>query len=538
MLTAKGDEGSRIQGLELGADDYLAKPFNARTAGADRPCAPPAPLVPGAPAGRRVVTFGDQLFLATRELKKGDEVHADHRRFAVLKTLVQHAREPLTRDKLMNLARGREWDAPGAFHRRADLAPAPADRAGPVKPRYIQTVWGVGCVFVPDGAQGLSLPRGRCSDAPAASSSRNRRRPVRRRATVRSMKTPLWFPQSARTLWLVLIVVLFSKALTLVYLLMNEDVIVDRQYSHGAALTIRAFWAADEESRAAIAKASGLRCRAAPTSPASSTGRTRKSSSGRCRWSWGRIPRPACVSTSRRSSGCAREPRRRLAGGAAVSASLAWPTDLGVLGWFLGIGRPPPPGSSSASSASRSSAWWSPHASSARGAACACRWDRRRRVKWPRCIAPSTRWPRTSSRAGERELMLAGVSRPAHPLTRLRLSLELLPESEREMVEDMIRDIEDMDAILDQFLAFIRDGRDEPVEEGDLTDLVREVVAPFNQTREQVRMALQPVPAMPLRRVSMKRLLGNLIDNALNHGGGSVEVASYVAGESAAPTWC
>ncbi|WP_323115678.1 histidine kinase dimerization/phospho-acceptor domain-containing protein, partial [Klebsiella variicola] len=92
----------------------------------------------------------------------------------------------------------------------------------------------------------------------------------------------------------------------------------------------------------------------------------------------------------------------------------------------------------------------------------------------------------------ERELMLAGVSHDLRtPLTRLRLSLELLPESEREMVEDMIRDIEDMDAILDQFLAFIRDGRDEPVEEGDLTDLVREVVAPFNQTREQVRMALQ-----------------------------------------------
>ena len=56
------------------------------------------------------------------------------------------------------------------------------------------------------------------------------------------MKTPLWFPQSffARTLWLVLIVVLFSKALTLVYLMMNEDVLVDRQYSHGAALTLRA----------------------------------------------------------------------------------------------------------------------------------------------------------------------------------------------------------------------------------------------------------------------------------------------------------
>jgi two-component system osmolarity sensor histidine kinase EnvZ len=46
----------------------------------------------------------------------------------------------------------------------------------------------------------------------------------------------------------VLIVVLFSKALTLVYLLMNEDVLVDRQYSHGVALTLRAYWAADEKT--------------------------------------------------------------------------------------------------------------------------------------------------------------------------------------------------------------------------------------------------------------------------------------------------
>ena len=74
------------------------------------------------------------------------------------------------------------------------------------------------------------------------------------------MKTPVWFPQSffSRTLWLVLIVVLFSKALTLVYLLMNEDVLVDRQYSHGVALTLRAYWAADEENRGKIAEAATL----------------------------------------------------------------------------------------------------------------------------------------------------------------------------------------------------------------------------------------------------------------------------------------
>ncbi|VFS81834.1 two-component sensor EnvZ [Pseudomonas aeruginosa] len=195
------------------------------------------------------------------------------------------------------------------------------------------------------------------------------------------MKTPLWFPQSffARTLWLVLIVVLFSKALTLVYLLMNEDVIVDRQYSHGAALTIRAFWAADEESRAAIAKASGLRW--VPSSA---------DQPGEQHWPYTeifqrqmqmelgpdtetrlRIHQPvAALGCARRASAkagwrcrCIRIPCVANGSGACSAGSSA-----------SACSPPPPPGSSSASSASRSSAWWSPPASSARGAACVCRW--------------------------------------------------------------------------------------------------------------------------------------------------------------------
>ena len=157
MLTAKGDESSRIQGLEQGADDYLAKPFNPREllarsrAGRRRP----APRGPGAPGSEEeTVTFGDyELNLGTRELSRGGEVHMlTTGEFAVLKALVQHAREPLTRDKLMSLARGREWDA---LERSIDVQISRLRRLiepDPSKPRYIQTVWGFGYVFVPDGS--------------------------------------------------------------------------------------------------------------------------------------------------------------------------------------------------------------------------------------------------------------------------------------------------------------------------------------------------------------------------------------------------
>lgn len=156
MLTAKGDEASRIYGLELGADDYLSKPFNPREllARIKAVLRRQASNVPGAPGTEDAsVTFGDySLSLATRELSKGDEVHMlTTGEFAVLKALVEHPREPLTRDKLMNLARGREWDA---LERSIDVQVSRLRRMiepDPSKPRYIQTVWGVGYVFVPDG---------------------------------------------------------------------------------------------------------------------------------------------------------------------------------------------------------------------------------------------------------------------------------------------------------------------------------------------------------------------------------------------------
>ena len=159
MLTARVEEVDRLIGLELGADDYICKPFSPRevVARVKAVLRRQAPTVPGAPGSEdESVTFGDyELSLATRELKRGDEVHMlTTGEFAVLKALVMHAREPLTRDKLMNLARGREWDA---LERSIDVQISRLRRMiepDPSKPRYIQTVWGVGYVFVPDGNAG------------------------------------------------------------------------------------------------------------------------------------------------------------------------------------------------------------------------------------------------------------------------------------------------------------------------------------------------------------------------------------------------
>jgi two-component system, OmpR family, phosphate regulon response regulator OmpR len=155
MLTAKGDDVDRIVGLEMGADDYLPKPFNprellARINAVLRRRAPPGP--PGAPATGGVYPFGEfSLNLSTRALTRaGKQVALTTGEFSVLKVLVQHPRQPLSRDKLMELARGREYEV---FDRSIDVQISRLRKIveeDPSHPKHIQTVWGFGYVFVPD----------------------------------------------------------------------------------------------------------------------------------------------------------------------------------------------------------------------------------------------------------------------------------------------------------------------------------------------------------------------------------------------------
>lgn len=157
MLTAKSEDVDRIVGLEVGADDYLGKPFNPRELLARIHAVlrrrPPVEA-PGAPSkDLEVVSFGPFVFdLGARSLhRNGQEVPLTTGEFSMLKALVRHARQPLSREKLAQLARGREFEA---FDRSLDVQISRLRKmveADPTSPRYIQTVWGVGYVFVPDG---------------------------------------------------------------------------------------------------------------------------------------------------------------------------------------------------------------------------------------------------------------------------------------------------------------------------------------------------------------------------------------------------
>lgn len=156
MLTAKVEDVDRIVGLEVGADDYLPKPFNPRELLARIHAVlrrRPALEAPGAPAKESAtVVFGPFEFdLSLRRLCKGCEmISLTTGEYAMLKVLVRHPRQALSRDKLAQLARGRELEP---FDRSLDVQISRLRKiieTDPAQPRYIQTVWGVGYVFVPD----------------------------------------------------------------------------------------------------------------------------------------------------------------------------------------------------------------------------------------------------------------------------------------------------------------------------------------------------------------------------------------------------
>ena len=129
----------------------------------------------------------------------------------------------------------------------------------------------------------------------------------------------------------------------------------------------------------------------------------------------------------------------------------------------------------------------------------------------------------------DRQIMLAGISHDLRtPLTRIRLSAEMMPDEDF-LKEGLIYDVEDMDAILNQFISYMRDGSDEELQETNVNALLLETVIQFKPL--DIRFEPHELPIIPARTLSLKRLIGNLINNAKRYGAEPIELSAYVEGD-------
>ena len=132
----------------------------------------------------------------------------------------------------------------------------------------------------------------------------------------------------------------------------------------------------------------------------------------------------------------------------------------------------------------------------------------------------------------ERATVLAGISHDLRtPLSRLRLALEM-SGAQREIAEGMGADIEEMDRVIGQFLDYAR-GEDEARATGDLDALAAGVAADAARRGERVAFRAGGVPPVPFAPLALRRAIGNLVNNALRHAGGEVEVATRLDGVQA-----
>ena len=155
MLTARADDVDRIVGLEIGADDYITKPFNLR----ELLARVRAVLRRAAQAGEPAATLGREVQMGRCRLNldsgklfepDGGEVQMTSMEFALLKTFAERPNRVLTRDQLLELAHGKDMEA---FDRSIDTRIARIRRkieAIPDKPDCIRTVRGLGYLYNPD----------------------------------------------------------------------------------------------------------------------------------------------------------------------------------------------------------------------------------------------------------------------------------------------------------------------------------------------------------------------------------------------------
>ncbi|KAA0256033.1 MAG: DNA-binding response regulator [Acidobacteria bacterium] len=149
MLTARGDAADRVAGLEIGADDYVPKPFEPRELLARIRAVLRRPRVAGGDAGRRVLRFGRLEVDADARVARVDGVERPmtSHQFSLLLAMAERPGRVLSRERLMELVRGEPLEA---FDRSVDVHVARIRAAiedDPKRPRRVITVRGAGYVF-------------------------------------------------------------------------------------------------------------------------------------------------------------------------------------------------------------------------------------------------------------------------------------------------------------------------------------------------------------------------------------------------------
>jgi two-component system osmolarity sensor histidine kinase EnvZ len=132
----------------------------------------------------------------------------------------------------------------------------------------------------------------------------------------------------------------------------------------------------------------------------------------------------------------------------------------------------------------------------------------------------------------DRALILAGVSHDLRtPLSRLRLGLEM-SGADPQLKDGMTADIEEMDRIINQFLDFARTDGGEAPQHADLAAIAAEVAEHYRRHGRSVAIELASVPRVPLQTMAMRRVVLNLVDNALRYGEKDVGIAVHADGTS------
>jgi two-component system phosphate regulon response regulator OmpR len=156
MVTGAGEVVDRVVGLEVGADDYLAKPFDprelrARLKSVLRRTRGQGAAAPKAAGGKRVQVGRCTLDLQTHQLvgPDGEDLPLTGMEFDLLRVFVERPNQVLSRDQLLTHTRNREWEP---FDRSIDIRIARLRKkieADPEKPKALKTVRGAGYIFIP-----------------------------------------------------------------------------------------------------------------------------------------------------------------------------------------------------------------------------------------------------------------------------------------------------------------------------------------------------------------------------------------------------